>query len=229
MNQQKHIVLTGVTRGLGRAMLEGFVEAGHVVYGCARDEEAIASLNQQFGRPHHFASVNVTDDDSVRQWSEAVLSQRSAPDLLVNNAGFINEPANLWEVPAAEFDRVVDVNLKGVANLLRHFVPAMVRRGEGVIVNFSSTWGHTTSPQVAPYCATKWGIEGLTRSLSQELPSGLAAIALNPGVIHTDMLETCFGSSAKNYMSPETWGKAAVPLLLGLTAADNGASLRVSA
>src|SRR5205823_14154043 len=106
-------------------------------------------------------------------------------DLLLNNAALINRSAVFWKVPVEEFDRLVDVNIKGVANVLRHFVPAMVARRRGVIVNFSSGWGRSVSPEEAPYCATKWAIEGLTLALAHELPRGVAALPLNPGVIDT--------------------------------------------
>lgn len=149
------------------------------------------------------------------------------PDLLINNAALINRNAPLWQVSAAEFDRVIDVNLKGVANTIRHFLPAMIRAGHGVVVNFSSGWGRSTAPEVAPYCATKWGIEGLTQALAQELPRGLAAVPLNPGIIHTEMLESCFGAAARSYPDPETWARSAVSLLLRLGPKDNGRPLSV--
>jgi NAD(P)-dependent dehydrogenase (short-subunit alcohol dehydrogenase family) len=147
--------------------------------------------------------------------------------LLVNNAAVVNDNAVLWEVPADEFDRVVDVNVKGVANVLRHFVPAMVARASGVIVNFSSGWGRSTSPDVAPYCATKWAIEGLTQALAQELPDGMAAVPLNPGIINTEMLQSCFGSGAAAYPSPDDWAESAAPFLLQLGPKDNGRPLSV--
>lgn len=225
MASSRTIVLTGVSRGLGRALLEGFVARGHRVLGCARSEAAIAQLQQKYSNAR-LTAVDVADDEQVRQWSRAVL-QDATPDLLVNNAGLINEPANLWEISAAEFDSVVGVNLNGVANVIRHFLPPMLQEQQGVIVNFSSGWGRSTSPQVGPYCATKWAIEGLTRSLAQELPSGMAAVALNPGIIHTEMLETCFGGSAKSYEPPERWAEAAVPFLLNLNPRDNGSAATV--
>jgi NAD(P)-dependent dehydrogenase (short-subunit alcohol dehydrogenase family) len=104
----------------------------------------------------------------------------------------------------------------------------MVARKRGVIVNFSSGWGRSTSPKVAPYCATKWAIEGLTQALAQELPKGMAAVPLNPGIINTDMLQSCFGKSAHSYPSPADWSRTAVPFLLNLAAADNGESLSVA-
>jgi NAD(P)-dependent dehydrogenase (short-subunit alcohol dehydrogenase family) len=76
-------------------------------------------------------------------------------------------------------------------------------------------------------CARKWAIEGLTRALAQELPDGLAAIPLNPGVINTDMLQSCFGSAASSYPTPEQWAETAVPFLLVLGPRHNGQPLSV--
>ena len=73
--------------------------------------------------------------------------------------------------------------------------------------------------------SVKGGINAMTRSLAQELPPGLAAIALNPGVIHTEMLQSCFGTSASGYPSPETWAATAAPFILELNASDNGRSV----
>jgi NAD(P)-dependent dehydrogenase (short-subunit alcohol dehydrogenase family) len=140
----------------------------------------------------------------------------------------MNRPAPLWEVPAAEFDALTRVNINGTVNVIRHVTPALVKAGNGVIVNFSSEWGRSTAPEVAPYCATKWAIEGLTRSLAQELPKGIAAVALNPGIIDTEMLRTCWAEGASSYPAPEEWVKRAVPFLLSLGAKDNGKALSVS-
>ncbi len=224
----KHIVLTGVTQGLGRALTDGLIEAGHVIFGCGRSAEAIAQLEQQYPQPHHFEVVDVAQAPEVIAWASTIFEQSEAPDLLVNNAGVVNAPAPLWEISDATFTQVTDVNLRGVANTIRSFVPAMIDRGQGVIVNFSSGWGRSTSPDVAPYCATKWAIEGLTQALAQELPTGLAAVALNPGIINTEMLQTCFGDHAAAYPTADQWSRAAVPFILRLTAQQNGQSLTVS-
>jgi NAD(P)-dependent dehydrogenase (short-subunit alcohol dehydrogenase family) len=216
------ILITGVSRGLGRAMVEEFIRLGHTVIGCGRSDNAMAELKKQFAAPHDFSSVDVASDEQVAAWAKRVLSSHGAPDLLLNNAALINRNAPLWEVSAKEFSDVIDVNIKGVVNVIRHFVPAMVARRSGVIVNFSSGWGRTTDAEVAPYCATKWAIEGLTSSLSQELPADMAAVPLNPGIIDTDMLRSCFSGSASGYPSPSQWAKATVPFLLGITEKDNG-------
>jgi NAD(P)-dependent dehydrogenase (short-subunit alcohol dehydrogenase family) len=218
----KTILITGVTRGLGRALAEEFIRLGHTVLGCGRSAKEIARLQEEFRTPNDFAVVDVAIDSGVAIWAERILSSRGAPDLLLNNAALVNRNAKLWEVPAQEFSDVIDVNIKGVTNIIRYFVPAMVKRRSGVIVNFSSSWGRSTDAEVAPYCATKWAIEGLTRALALELPPGLAAVTLNPGIIDTDMLRTCFGNSASGYPKPEAWAKSAVPFLLKMNSGDNG-------
>ncbi len=224
---EKAIVVTGVSRGLGHAMTEAFIERGHTVLGCARSSDAVATLARRWPAPHRFRQVDVADDAGVAAWAQECFDCGVIPDLLVNNAALINASQPLWEVGVEEFSRVVDVNIKGVANVIRHFLPSMIARGAGVVVNFSSGWGRSTSADVAPYCATKWAIEGLTQALAQELPRGIAAVPLNPGVICTEMLESCFGETARSYPGPAEWATSAVPFILQLGAADNGKSLTV--
>lgn len=219
---RKVVVITGATRGLGLAMAKGFAALGHVVLGCGRSVDLVEAMRPRLGPPHEFEAVDVADDGAVRDWAMGLLGRHEAPDLLLNNAATINRNARLWDVPAADFDRVVDVNIKGVANVIRHLVPAMVGRGSGVIVNLSSGWGRSTAPEVAPYCASKWAIEGLTRALAQELPRGMAAVPLNPGIIDTDMLRSTFGGRSSGFPAPMEWAEAAVPFLLSLGPEDNG-------
>jgi NAD(P)-dependent dehydrogenase (short-subunit alcohol dehydrogenase family) len=223
----RRIVLTGASRGLGRALCEGFAARGHTVFGCARSADAIASLGASFGAPHRFSVVDVSRDDEVAAWAAEVHDAGGPADLVVNNAATITANARLWDVPADAFSRIVDVNLKGVASVIRHFVPEMLARAKGVIVNFSSYWGRSVACDVAPYCATKWAIEGLTAALAEELPPGMAAIALNPGVIDTDMLRSCFGDSAGSYLGADEWAKQSVPFILSLGPEHNAQQLTV--
>ena len=207
-------------------MLAGFIERGHTVYGCGRDAQRIAELAKQYGAPHHFSVVDVTDDAAVARWAKEVLPS-GVPDLLINNAAVIAPNAPLWKLSDADVRNCFDVNVIGVANVIRHFVPSMVQAQAGVIVNFSSGWGRSVSPEVATYCATKYAIEGLTQALAEELPPGMAAVPLNPGIIDTDMLRSAFGEQAGHYPAPQQWAESAVPFILGLGARDNGASLSV--
>jgi NAD(P)-dependent dehydrogenase (short-subunit alcohol dehydrogenase family) len=221
------VVLTGATRGLGRAMAAELKERGWTVVGCGCGEKTVATAKGDFPDPHRLDVVDVVSDSAVESWAARILEEFGPPKLLLNNAGIINRNAALWDVGASEFDRVIDVNIKGVANVIRHFVPAMIENGSGVIVNFSSGWGRSTSPEVAPYCATKWAIEGLTQALAQEFPAGMAAIPLNPGVINTEMLQSCLGGAASGYPTAEQWAETAVPMILKLGPNDNGRPMTI--
>jgi NAD(P)-dependent dehydrogenase (short-subunit alcohol dehydrogenase family) len=226
-NGDKLIVVTGCSRGCGRALVEWFICQGHQVAACARSKKDLAELREEFGSPHRFDAVNVTDAAAVSRWGESVLASHGTPDLVINNAAVIAPSAPLWEVPQSEVDAVLNVNVAGTVNVIRAFTPAMIEAKRGVIVNISSGWGRSTAPEVAMYCASKFAIEGLTQAFAQELPRGLAAVAVNPGIIDTEMLRMCFGGSAAAYPRPEKWVEKAGPFLLALGAKDNGRSLDV--
>ncbi|MFH2002278.1 MAG: SDR family oxidoreductase [Planctomycetota bacterium] len=227
MGEIRKIVITGATRGIGRALVDAMIGKGHTILGCGRSRDAINRLRAACTSPNRFDTVDVSQWEQVRAWAQAVLGESGCPDLLINNAGVINRNAPLWQVSDEEFTRVMQTNVMGTANLIRAFAPAMMDAGKGVIVNMSSGWGRSTAPEVAPYCASKWAIEGMTKALSQELPPGLAVVAVNPGIIDTDMLRSCWGDAAARYPSPETWVEQAADFMLSLSAKDNGGSLNV--
>jgi NAD(P)-dependent dehydrogenase (short-subunit alcohol dehydrogenase family) len=221
----KTVVISGCTRGLGYSMVKEFIDLGWRVAGCGRNLVSIESLKAEFSDLHYFEMVDVSSDEQVRNFANVLMSRIATPDLVLNNAAIINNNAPLWEVPDEEFSKLLDINIKGVASMIRYLVPEMIKRGSGVIVNFSSGWGRSTSPEVAPYCASKWAIEGLSQALAQELPSGMASIALNPGIINTDMLQSCFGSGASAYPTADQWAKTAVRFLANRDASSNGRAL----
>ena len=224
MRKPRQIVITGVSKGLGRALVDQFIQLGMNLVGCARNKNAIQSLQEQYP-DHHFAAVDVADGNAVDRWATQILAQVGPPDLLLNNAAVIPANAPLWQVPPDEFEHAIQVNISGVFNVVRAFVPSMIEREQGIIVNFSSTWGRSVAPEVAPYCATKWAIEGMTQALAAELPSSMAAIPFNPGVIQTDMLDSCLGSAARMYPKPQDWSAAAAEFLLDLQPSQSGQPL----
>lgn len=218
------IWLTGCTNGLGRALVSEFVDAGHIVVGCGRNEIALQKLSNEFP-DCFFEACDVSDDASVADFVNEALLHAGEPDFLINNAAIVNDPAPLWEISAEEFDQLTAININGVANMIRHAVPLMLSNETGMIVNLSSGWGRSTSPDVAPYCASKWAIEGLSQALSQEVHENVGVVALNPGVINTDMLQKCWGNEADDFPGAEQWATTAAPFILALTPRDNGKAL----
>ncbi len=206
-------------------MAEEFDRRGWQVAGCSRSEESLENLSMAFGNSHCLVQTDVTQAQQVDAFAKEVLTELGTPRLLVNNAGLINRNAKLQDVSPEEFNQVLSVNLGGIHHMIRSFLPHMEEAGEGIIANFSSYWGQSTAPEVAPYCASKWAVEGLTRSLAQELPGGLATVAFNPGVIDTQMLRSTFGDAAGSYEKPTEWAQRAVSKLEQISLEDNGQTL----
>ncbi|MBL9115159.1 MAG: SDR family oxidoreductase [Verrucomicrobiaceae bacterium] len=225
MEKKKLVVITGCTRGLGKAMARGFVREGWTVAGCGRDAERLDQLRAELGVPHYFRKCDVATERDVASFAAEVSERLGTPDLLLNNAAIINPNNPLWEMGADEISSIVDINVKGPIAMMRHFLPEMLKRGSGVVVNFSSGWGRSVSAEVAPYCATKWAMEGLSQAVAQETSGKVAVVALNPGIIDTDMLRSTFGGSAGHYPDAERWAERAVPFLIKLGPKDNGRAL----
>jgi len=157
----KTVVIIGCTRGLGRAMVRRFIDLGWQIAGCGRNEARIDELSRKWPAPHFFSVCDVSREDDVAAFCAAILKQSGPPDLVLNNAAIINPNAPLWETGAEEFSRIIDINIKGPAAMMRHLLPAMLKRGGGVIVNFSSGWGRCTASRASAWPrrrtrAAKW-------------------------------------------------------------------------
>ena len=223
----RKILLTGVSRGLGRALTDSFTEQGHAVAGCARSADEVSAMRSKYPSNCDFSVVDLASDSQAGEWINALIERWGTPDLVINNAAIINPNMPLWEVPYSDFTNLVQVNISGVFSVIRHIMPHLIEQHHGVIANLSSGWGRSVSAGVASYCASKWAIEGLTLALAEDLPTGIAAVPVNPGVINTAMLQSCFGSSADQAPTPEQWAETAAPFFLNLGASDNGKSLSV--
>ncbi|XP_023520763.1 NADPH-dependent pterin aldehyde reductase-like [Cucurbita pepo subsp. pepo] len=231
-NGGKKIVITGVSQGLGRALAFELAKRGHTIIGCSRTQDKLDSLHQQLSNSsslnHLLLNVDVRSDESVETMVRTVIHKFGVPDIIVNNAATINkENAKIGDISREEFDDIIDTNVKGTANVLRHFIPLMIPRNQGIIVNISSLFGRMGAPLVSPYCSSKWAVEGLSKSVAKELPNGMTVVALDPGLIYTEMLLCSLGKVASNYQSPQEWASKAASMILNFTNADNGASLTV--
>ncbi|MDA2020784.1 SDR family NAD(P)-dependent oxidoreductase [Bacillus cereus] len=222
----KSVIITGVTQGLGRAMVDRFHELGWNIYGCGRSKNKIEELKKQYSKIHDFQVIDVSDSQQVNDWANYILNRHMAPDLIINNSSIVNQNAQLWKITAQEFENVMNVNVNGVVNVIRAFVPAMVARKEGIIINMSSSWGREGEAELAPYCASKFAIEGITKSMALELPHGMAVVALDPGgSISTPMLKSCAPQYINESPTPETWSHKAIEYILNITIDKNGDSL----
>ncbi|GIX29356.1 MAG: NAD(P)-dependent oxidoreductase [Burkholderiales bacterium] len=187
--QGKSVIVTGGSRGIGFATARAFLEAGARVALCARNPVRLKNAASQLAGGERLLSrvANVSDPHQVRAFAEAAMDAFGAPGVLVNNAGVLSVGPFACE-PFERMGAVIDVNLKGVMYMTRAVLPAMLERGEGVIVNVSSGAGLTGFPEIVSYCASKFGVVGFSAALDEEVrATGVRVYALCPGRVATDM------------------------------------------
>jgi NAD(P)-dependent dehydrogenase (short-subunit alcohol dehydrogenase family) len=186
----KVAVVTGASRGIGRAVAAALAGAGAVVAGCALHVAPGVEL------------CDVRRADDVARFAEDVRRRFGVPDLLVNNAGTVAR-GRLDELAIEQWLDVVDANLKGTYLVTRAFLPAMRARRAGRIINIASIAGRQGTAELSAYCAAKHGVVGLTRALAAELrDDGIVANAVCPGSVDTDMLRVGRPGATAD-MSPE--------------------------
>lgn len=184
-------VITGGSRGIGLAVTEALASRGYrvaMVYASRREEaEKAAEKLREDGTDAVAYQCDVSDAEQVKKVSAQILEKFGRVDVLVNNAGiaqirlFTDTDENDWE-------RIMGVNAGGVYNMCRAFVPQMISRKKGRIINMSSMWGVSGASCEVIYSASKAAVIGLTKALAKELgPSGITVNCLAPGVIDTEM------------------------------------------
>jgi 3-oxoacyl-[acyl-carrier protein] reductase len=184
-------LVTGGSRGIGRATALAFAGAGADVGFCHIDDEATVAATEAairaLGRRVASARVDVSDIAAGRRFAEQVEATLGPVDLLFNNAG-ANVRKPFEEMTEGDFDFVLDVHLKGMFFMAQNVYRGMKARGRGCIINVASQLGIKGGPNIAPYCAAKAGIAGFTRALAWEAaPLGIRVNAIAPGPIDTDL------------------------------------------
>jgi len=187
----KTAVVTGASRGIGRAIALKMAEQGaNVALVYAQNEEAarkVCAEAQGCGVKAEAYRCDVADFEAVRQLIKTVLDDFGGLDILVNNAGIVRDTL-LLSMKEEDFDAVIDTNLKGAFNLIRHACPHFIRKRAGRIINIGSVAGLMGNPGQANYAAAKAGLMGLTKTVARELASrNVTCNAIAPGFIETDM------------------------------------------
>lgn len=182
-------VVTGGTRGIGRAVAVRLLGLGAKVTITARHADHVVQtareLSQSGGECEGFA-CDVSDLGSVEELGAHVKQKHGRVDILVNNAGIGGPSAPLHELAVAEWDAIMNTNLRGVFYMIRTFAPMMISAGSGHIVNISSLAGKNPLPNGAAYSASKWGLNGLSYSLAEELRGhNIRVSVICPGSVNT--------------------------------------------
>ncbi len=190
--ESRKAIVTGGGRGIGGGIAVGFAEAGAdvAVFDVLpqADAEGVLSAIKAAGQRALYLQVDVADEDQVREGVERVLQAFGRVDILVNNAGIVTQ-SPVAEMPVADWDRVLGVNLRGAFLCTRFVLPGMIAQGGGRIINMASQLGQIGGDTMAHYCASKAGLIGFTKSLAREVSRNNVLVnAIAPGPIQTAML-----------------------------------------
>lgn len=179
-------VVTGASRGIGKAIALSLVEANYFVVASATSESGVAAIQEYLGEYGTAFVLNLEDKQSCDQFTKRV-SELGAVSVLVNNAGMTKDTLML-RMKDDDWDSVIETNLSGAFRITKGVLKGMMKQRWGRIINISSVVGAMGNPGQANYCASKAGIEGFTRSLAYEIGSrGITVNAVAPGFIATDM------------------------------------------
>jgi 3-oxoacyl-[acyl-carrier protein] reductase len=195
--KDKAALITGGAAGIGKATAERFVEEGAKVIICDVNQEAGGAFVKELGPEHAFYKLDVTDRQAVQAWVDDVVARYGRVDVLINNAGVLRDNQLVKvkdgelvnQMPEADFDLVIAVNLKGVFNCTQAVAPYMIKQGGGVILNATSIVGLDGNFGQTNYVATKAGVIGMTKVWARELGRyNIRVNAVAPGFTATEMV-----------------------------------------
>ncbi|MGH2568597.1 MAG: SDR family NAD(P)-dependent oxidoreductase [Bacteroidota bacterium] len=190
---KKHVIITGGSKGLGRALALRFAREGAFIAICARNQSELDSVEKEIQsaetQVHVLAQAcDISDPAQVDSFVQRVLSEFGSVDVLINNAGTLGPRVPIVEYPSAEWEQVLRTNVNGTFNVTRQVLPSMVKQKSGVIINVNSTVGKTGRAKWGAYAVSNFGLEGLTQVLAEELkPFNITVNSVNPGALATDL------------------------------------------
>ncbi len=196
MQDGKHLsgqvaIVTGGGRGIGAAIAATLAELGAITVICGRTRNTLEKTAERLRTAGHRCEpmeCDITDLSSVQKLAAQVEQAFSRTDILVNNAGVGGFATPLHQLPPEEWERTLNTNLRGVYYMIRSFAPLMIRGGKGDIINISSGAGKNPLPNGAAYATSKWGLNGLSYSIAEELRNYHIRVAvICPGSVHTEL------------------------------------------
>ena len=196
------VLITGASAGIGAASARRFAAAGAKKVLCARMEDRLIELGTELHDAHgvdvHTAAVDVRDREAVGTAAAQLLRDVGTPDLLLNNAGLASGLSFVQDGDHEDWDRMIDTNLKGLLNVTRAILPAMVERDTGHVINIGSTAGHQVYPKGNVYNATKFGVKALTEGMNLDVAgTGIRVSSVDPGFVETEFSVVRFHGDAE--------------------------------
>ena len=194
---QQTVLITGASSGIGLACAEAFAAAGARLLICARRadriEELATRLQNEFTAQVHGFALDVRDRAATETALTSLPAEWQAIDILVNNAGLSRGLEPLQQGSYQDWDEMLDTNVKGLLNVSRTLLPAMIERGAGQVINIGSIAGHEVYPGGAVYCASKHAVDAITRGMRIDLNgTGVRVSTIDPGLVDTEFSNVRF-------------------------------------
>ena len=208
MLKNKRILVTGGTRGLGRALVFRFAAEGASVAACARSADALNRLELELrlrGARALALQCDISDAEQVQLFAKNVLEEFQGIDVIVNNASLLGPRIEIVEITHPTWERVIDVNVNGLFYTTRAFLPSMIDQKSGSIINVTSSVGKIGKARWGAYAVSKFALEGFTQTLADEVRSSHVRVnSVNPGAIATEMRRAAYPNEDQgNLKSPE--------------------------
>ena len=191
----KTVLVTGATSGIGKATARAFAKNKYKVILCGRREDRLAQLQEELGKLTPVTSLvfDVRDFNDVKRAIESLPAEFSSIDVLINNAGNAHGLDFIQDGDIADWDAMVDINVKGLLYVSKVIIPMMVERKKGQIINIGSTAAKEVYPKGNVYCATKHAVDALTAGMRMDLNAhGIRVGAIHPGMVETEFSEVRF-------------------------------------
>lgn len=189
-----NVIITGATKGMGRAIAKRFADSGHNLVVCSRSENELNAFKKNFSE--HFPAITVltrvvdlNDTDEVKDFGKWILDSGIVPEILINNAGYFI-PGNIYDEEESTLEKMMQVNLNSTYHLTRILLPGMMERKKGHIFNICSIASFKGMPHVGSYGISKFALYGFTKHLREEMkPFGIKVTAVLPGATYTQSWE----------------------------------------
>ena len=210
----KNAIVTGAGSGLGAAISTALVQAGARVFGLARNEKALAAMQQSLGNTFVPVVMDICNEQAVHQWFAQQFASGYGADILINNAG-VGAFAPIDELPSAQWHQIINTNLNGLYYLSSVVAHAMKANGvKGHIINIGSIIGKVGRAESTAYSSSKFAVQGFSESLMLELrPFGIKVSCVNPGSIETAFFNNSNISTHSNMLQPEDIAQSIIHLL----------------
>jgi len=203
-------LITGSSRGLGRALAEAVLAAGHKLVATARDPKQLSGLVERYRDQVRAVALDVTDERAAAAAMQAAIDAFGRIDVLVNNAGY-GDLSSIEDTTMKSFRTQIETNLFGVINVTKAAIPLMRREGAGHILQFASIGGRVGPIGRGAYAAAKWGVEGFSEVLAKEVgPLGLKVTIIEPGGFRTDFAGSSQTIGPDNPVYAKTVGAVAL-------------------